>query len=190
MGKGSVNGRPKVLKPEIRNLIITWATETHRLMDREALAEALIDEIERLGEDPPTIKTLIAMISTARSSEKERIDEPWSMSVLRDQGFSLAPDVIPYVVQVQQRQKNIPPLSEVSIRQAQWIARLCKIIPNIDDLAIISWYYTLYDRVSRKANTPFDTTKPDSVLPDKDKVIEAFSRLIRGSIIQSAKTHF
>jgi hypothetical protein len=192
MGKGSVDGRPKALKPEIRNLITNWATEDvrYRDLDRELLADKLIDEIEGRGEIAPTVSTLKAYISTDRNQTRAAVDYPWSMSILRDTRFSLQSEVIPYVVEIQQKQKNIVPLGDVSIRQAQWISRLCKVVKDIDALSIISWYYALYERVTEKAGTQFDTTKPDNALPDKDKVVEAFQDLLQAASFKVSKPVF
>jgi hypothetical protein len=189
---GSVDGRPASIKPEIRNLITNWATEDeqHKSMDRELLADELIDEIEKRGEIAPTVKTLKAMISTARNQGKEEADYPWSMSTLREAEFSLPLEAIPYVVKIQQKQKSIFPLGDVTIRQAQWIARLCKVVKDPESLSVISWYYALYERISNKAKTPFDTTKPDSVLPDKEKVIAAFQDLLEATDFKAYKLSF
>jgi len=189
---GRIPGSPKAIPDEIENLIINWATEDniHKLQDRESLAWDLQEAIQKRGQKVPTLDTLKAKISTARNQQKEPSDYPWSMSTLRDPKFSLPPDVIPYVVKVQQKQKSMVPFADVSIRQSQWIARLCKVVPNIDNLAIISWYYTLYERVTNKAGTPFDTTKPDSVLPNKDKVIEAFQDLLEAASFKILKPIF
>jgi hypothetical protein len=189
---GSVEGRSRAFPTAIRNLIVNWATEDkeHCNLDRNRLAIELIEEIKKRGEIPPTEDTLIAMISTARSHSIEKVDHPWSMSTLREGEFPLLPDVVPFVVKVQQRQKDLPPLGVMTIRQAQWISRLCKVMSNIDDLAIISWHYALYERVAIKAKTTFDTTKPDSVLPDRDKVVESFHGLLDAADFKAIKPVF
>ena len=189
---GSVEGRPDAIKQEIRNLITYWATEDreHQDMDRVSLAENLVHEIIHRGEIAPTVKTLMAYISTVRNLAKDDVDYPWSMSTLRDSKFALPIESIPYVVEVQHKQRSIEPVVEVSIRQAQWIGRLCKVVTNIEALAQISCYYALYERVTQKAGTSFDTSGPDSFLPHKEKVIGAFQNLLQAANFEAVKIAF
>jgi len=121
---------PKI-SPKIRELIILRALDEPRI-PRDAVAIHLVDEIERMGLTPPSEDTIMKMISRTRNHEPNPLDNPWSIgSSIR---YDFSPDIIPVLIEVQklQMQSEYEAAKErLTIRQAQWIARLYPLVTEI-----------------------------------------------------------
>ena len=104
------------------------------------------------------------------------IDMLWSVGVCVK--YEIPGDVIPLLLEVK---RSIPPDEILTIRTAQWIAKLHTIIKDRTDLShlyYISTYYGLYERICALAQITFNTSKPDSMIPNSEKVKEAFIELL------------
>jgi len=77
----------------------------------------------------------------------------------------LPSEAIPYILKVQ----GVIPYFKVTIRQAKWISRLFSAVKEIKMLSDISRYYTFYEKISVISQTPFDTSKYDTLLIDSGK---------------------
>ncbi|MBN1369959.1 MAG: hypothetical protein JW954_06975 [Dehalococcoidaceae bacterium] len=107
---------------------------------------------------------------------EDPIDAPWSVGACLK--FDIPGEIVPLLLEVK---RNIPLEEIFTIRTAQWVAKLHNLIPDRKDLShlyYISTYYGLYEQICEMANIPFNTTKPDSMLPDSEKVKEAFIELL------------
>ena len=71
---------PKI-RPKIQGLIHLRALEEPRL-PRDIVALHIRDEIERIGEIPPSEETIVKMVSRERNREPNPLDEPWSLGML------------------------------------------------------------------------------------------------------------
>lgn len=120
------------IPPRIRVLIRLRALEEPRA-PRDVVAMHLIDEIHRMGLIAPTEDTLNKMISCERNREPDPLDEPWSIGVSKKYKDDFRPEIIPRVIELQKLQmrgdwNGIKPLT---IRQAQWVARLHDFVKEI-----------------------------------------------------------
>ncbi len=158
----------------------------------EALTEHLIEKERELhqGEPYESIKQLVEdeqispsairkYLSEVNSRMKNHeFDQPWHLALMRNPNYAIHPEAIPSVISVRRfLQRNIP-TDEVSIRQAQWIANLYAMVTDVEDLYYNSMFYALYENICDLAHIPFDTSKPDMMLPDSERVKEAFVELL------------
>lgn len=95
-----------------------------------------------------------------RSLEAKAFDELWSLGSLSD--HPIPPEAMPIVMSVYK--KALAENEELTIREAQWIARLYKIIDPPDLVWDWAWEYAITEWISEVTNTPFDTTELDSKL--------------------------
>ena len=100
-------------------------------------------------------------------------DTPWSIGACVR--YDIPADVIPLLAQVKSHIKSDETLT---VRTAQWIAKFSVMITDIDDLYYISLLYALHENICDLAHITFDTSKPDRMLPDAEKVKEAFVELL------------
>ena len=123
---------PKI-RPKIRALIRIRALEEPRL-PRDVVALHLRDEIERIGELPPSEETLIKMVSRERNREPNPLDEPWSLGMMSKYRADFPPEIVPVLIEIEKLQMYCnyeTPKERLTIRQAQWIARLYHLIREI-----------------------------------------------------------
>jgi len=97
-------------------------------MTRDALAEALITEIEKQGLEAPTHETTKSYISKYRNQPDSSEDLPWHTGLLKDN--PLPPEVISKIVAIQHLGKLSSQV--VSVRQSSWISKLNLIVEDID----------------------------------------------------------
>ncbi|MFC1941711.1 hypothetical protein ACFLWU_00655 [Chloroflexota bacterium] len=156
--------RAKAMLSEIKELITIRALED-RGKDRTLLAHELRDEIEAKfpQEIAPTADTIIKKISEARSHGSDPLDSAWHLGTLEMN--PLPSQAVPYILKVQ----GVIPHFKVTIRQAKWISRLFSAVKEIKMLSDISRYYTFYEKISAISQTPFDTSKYDTLLTDSGK---------------------
>ena len=168
-------GRPKKLDDRVSMLIKNWATidPYYKDMSRDALAEALITELEKQGLAAPTHETMKKYISKYRNQPDSSEDLPWHTGLLKD---NLSPEVISKIGAIQHLGKLSSQV--VSVRQSRWISKLYLIVEDIESLGEISWYYTMYEKLCYP-NAP-DMSPLDAALPDKEKFRQTFSRLVLG----------
>lgn len=144
--------------PGIKDLITLRALQDAG-KDRNTLAEELLIEIKSKfpKEIPPVIETIVKKVSEARNPEKDPLGDQWHLGAMSK--HPVPSETIPFILKIQ---KN----TQISIRQAIWISRLCKIITNLELLEDISFQYAFHERVSEISGTHFDTSDYDSLLLD------------------------
>ncbi|MFC2013484.1 hypothetical protein ACFLU8_01155 [Chloroflexota bacterium] len=111
----------------MRTLIISQAIHDSKTMPRRALAVRLQDLIQKMGEVSPTEDTLVRMISAARNQQPSELERPWSIGASSQ--YNIPADIVPLLIKVRQsriremKDLDLPP-RKLTIRQAQWFARL------------------------------------------------------------------
>lgn len=163
--------RAKVMSEDIRRLITLRATSTQTR--REELAQEILSEIEERypKQIPPSEETIIKMISNSRNREPSPLDRPWHLGALNDlQSLGISDISAEAVKRIQEIQlfissNNLPPLT---IRQAKWISKLHRLIPN-NRIYNYSILYSSYELVCLVSNTPFDTKEIDPLINDWNK---------------------
>ncbi|MFC2032691.1 hypothetical protein ACFLUS_04980, partial [Chloroflexota bacterium] len=123
---------PKI-RPRIKALIHVHALEEPRL-PRDAVAMRIKEEIERMGEIPPSEETLVKMVSRERNREPNPLDEPWSLGMMSKYKDDFTPEIVPVLIDIEKLQmfvKYDAPKERLTVRHAQWIARLYHLIKEI-----------------------------------------------------------
>jgi uncharacterized protein YciI len=149
------------------------STEAHRLLLQKMKAEGL-DEI--FGPNFPGISTVSKELKSlrqkdeARSPQSQGLDAPWTIgSVGPLLKYPIPPDAMPVVMAISTKSREISErqgphykvLTPLTIRQAQWIARLYKIIDDPDLLWAWALEYANAEWISEVTNKSFDSTKLD-----------------------------
>lgn len=173
-------GGPRISR-EVRSLIISQAIHDSKTMPRRALAVRLQDWIQKMGEVPPTEDTLVRMISAARNQQPSELERPWCIGACSQ--YNIPANIVPLLIKVRQsriRQMedvDLPPI-KLTIRQAQWFARLQpavealvkKVYPSDADKTLryleeVVTFYEEKERVSEILNEQYpDTSKLDDML--------------------------
>lgn len=148
-------GRPAI-KPHVKKLIYAKARQNKEI-PRAALAVELRNLIEEMGEVPLAEETIIKLISQARNHPEHPFDELWSLGSLVE--YPIPSEAMPAVMSAYK--KALAENGELTIREAQWIARFYKIIDPPDLVWDWAWAYATEEWLSNITNTPFDTTKLD-----------------------------
>ncbi|MDD5702923.1 MAG: hypothetical protein PHU23_12840 [Dehalococcoidales bacterium] len=185
------------ISPSMRQLIIAESLNVPRI-PRTALARNLINIFKnQYGKDAPlpAIETLEKLISKARNYD----NKAWHLGLLRQYCRDISPDAIPYILAVQSwldKQNwtiNLQKLSgegrHLSVKEAQWIARLFRTIKSLDDDEIghlyrISHWYAIHEimhDISNKDEDEFDTSEIDRALRN-DKMQELYESDIIAAI--------
>lgn len=121
------------IRPRIRGLIHLRALEEPRL-PRDAVALHLRDELERMGEIPLSEETLVKMVSRERNREQNPLDEPWSLGMMSKYKEDFPPEIVPVLIEIEKLQMHSDyeaPKEKLTIRHAQWIARLYHLLKDI-----------------------------------------------------------
>lgn len=93
----------------------------------------------------------------ARSSESKELGRPWSVSALAD--YPIPPEALPTVMSFYK--KRLAGDDVLLIREALWIARLCKIIDPPDLVWDWAFLYALEEMLSEIQGKPFNSTRLD-----------------------------
>ncbi|MDD5127586.1 MAG: hypothetical protein PHR43_05790 [Dehalococcoidales bacterium] len=164
-------GRGPQISKEVRRLIINEAIHDSRNMPRRALAVRLEDLIEKMGEVSPTEDTLAKMISEARNQQPSELDQPWCVGACAK--YSISPDIVPVLMKMKKLRATegaIGKLGTITIREAQWVARLypaaepvISVLTSDDNgrlwwLSVIVNGYVLRERVSEQMNEQYPNT--------------------------------
>ena len=154
--------RPRALTKRVRELILHRSKD--KSMSREALADKLIVEIEGLDERAPTIETLVKMISKARNQPVSPLDRDWRLDTVLE--YPLNPEAIVKIMKL--RTEHTEEYEEyfvhISIRAAQWIARLVSLPISTDVLLIYAKAYSFGEQTSEILHMQFDSSMLDSYL--------------------------
>lgn len=113
-------GKRARVTPDAKAYIINRALEYPRIQ-RSELARKLQGELKAKRYDVPALEVLERWISKYRNNPSDPEDGPWSIGKLRD--WEIPPETLSIVLKVAaySKQKRGRPLS---IREAQWVARL------------------------------------------------------------------
>jgi hypothetical protein len=122
---------PVILK-RIRQLIHVRSLEEPRA-PRDAVALHLIEEIERMGEISPTEETLKRMVSAERNREPNPLEKSWGLGILSKNKDDFPPELISVIIEMKKlkMRDDWEGSRDLTIRQAQWIARLYPLIKEI-----------------------------------------------------------
>ena len=159
------------ISSDVRHLIIGQAIHDSKNMPRRALAVRLQELIEEMGEVSPTEETLIRMASEARNKQASDLDQPWDIGACAQ--YNIPPDIIPVLIKLQTLKasgdkESLP--GEITIREAQWVARLYPVAEPvinksfIDDggrlglLSLIVSSYVQRERVNEQMNEQYPNT--------------------------------
>lgn len=138
----------------------------------KALAIHLTKIIEEKGEIPPEESTLVKWIGELRNQPENKIDEPWSLADLVQ--HPIQPEAMPAVMR--SYKEGLQEIRRLSIREAQWIARLYKVIAPPELVLPWAWKYALHERLSELVKRPFDTTRLDEMLlSDPGSVVKQYN---------------
>ena len=200
--------RPKAISDKAKMLITEYSLQ-YANQHREIVANILRREIRKLGERPPKQETLKKAISKARNQQGSSLDKPWHLHETLD----MPSDALSAIFTVKKWLENPKNKSEISsiaswterltngtmatpnvltIREAQWIARLYKIEPDQlsrpdsphrlyqairsprgEDYRLIAnpnllWYtakaYADYERLCKIAEVDFNTSRLDEAI--------------------------
>ena len=174
--------KPRRLKPSIKRLIYTRALRD-RDIPREYLANQLIEEIQKLGEIPPTPETTKRYISAARNT-KNPIDNRWSIGACKDYPECFSPESIDLLMEYMNRElaydEYIVDKHRFSIRTAIWMVRLKPVVDSYfntnDDMTMLLAAGESYSSAELASEvmgeTQFDTTELDLLVCNGD--LDAF----------------
>ncbi len=163
-------GRGPKISNEVRRLIISEATHDSKNMPRRALAVRLRDLIEKMGEISPTEDTLARMISEARNQQPSELEQPWSIGACAQ--YNIPADIIPVLMKMKRQRapEDEGGLGEITIREAQWVARLFPVAEPLVNkifvekesglwwLSLIVSGYVQRERLSEQMNEPYPNT--------------------------------
>lgn len=185
MSKIDESGRPEKLTDELKVEIIKVLQRSPRkrapaiqydiqLYIEKKLGHKLSPE-EKKGLLPGTslIGKYVKPIRKPILTHTEKPDPLWNIGTLEQ--FPLSAESIPHILKVQSLDSG---LFKVTIQQAKWIARLYKVIQDIDKLREISRHYAMYEKICKLAKIDnIDTSKFDRALMTSPKeAIELFER--------------
>jgi len=140
-------------------ILITDYALRFRDMHRTPLAEKILSEVDWPGK-PPEVEVLERKISKARAHETLPIDKPWSVASMSI--YPIPAEALPSVLRawVYTREKlNIT----LTIRQAQWVARLYAAINDIPNLVLYAFSYARFELIGELLGKGYesDTTGAD-----------------------------
>jgi len=180
------------ISPMTRRLITAEAMKLPRI-PRSILAENLLVQLKQQygGEDAPlpVKETLEKLISKARNVDTKA----WNLGMMCQYCTDINPDAVPYILAVQnwldkqdwrnERQEWLGIESSLTVKEAQWIARLFRIARNLEDDEIARLYraahwYAIHEvmhEMSGKDEDQFDTTEIDTALRT-GRMAELFER--------------
>lgn len=176
LGAGE-EGRKLTTREAIEKVTEYLIEREKRLYDEDIPYDLLKKRVEDEQISPSAIEKFNSELNTKITKTRE-LNHPWHLALMRNPKYTIHPEAIPHVIRVQQFQQLQNLSDEVSIRQAQWIAILYTAVPDITDLYYSSMFYALYENICDLAHIPFDTSKPDRMLPNSEKVKEAFIELL------------
>lgn len=132
--------------------------EPHK--SRMLLADEILEQMRQsrdIKDKLPERESIAKIISKARNHPESSLDEIWSLGSLVE--HPIPPEAMPAVMLAYK--KALAEKSELTVRQAKWIARLYKVIESPDLLWDWAWEYAMAEWLSEITNQPFDTTELD-----------------------------
>jgi len=142
------------------NELISQKKSKARPISKSSIEHKLADW-RRDGKIPPAMVNLPTEERPLDSEIPWSLDQPWSLGCLAEREIFL--EALPVVMQVwKQKQTWFEPLT---IRQAQWVARLYRLIPA-DVVLITHWaeLYALWERMGNLLGQKFESSAFDAAL--------------------------
>lgn len=161
---------PQVVK-EVTEFLVGKEKAKHKADSYDSLRKIVVDE--QLS--PTAIQKFVT--ETYIRMKNSEFDKPWHLACMRNPEYAIHPEAIPHLIRVQRWQRDNDPGYELNIRQAKWIGILYATVPKVEDLYHISLSYALWENTCDLVDILFDTSKPDMMLPDANKVFDAFVEL-------------
>jgi len=132
------------------------------------LVKEIQAEVDRHTEGKaPGISSVQKLLYQIKSREAEpqfkSIDRPWSLGTLSE--HPMPPEVIPKLLEIQ-RQGHRLGITSITIREAQWMARLHMHQADITLLHITAVAYALYEERCQLTGQQCDTSEFDDQLSD------------------------
>jgi len=199
--------RAKSMSSAIKLLIANAATSSNK--KREELAEDLIEDIKKKYpvEIPPTLETIVKLISKYRNHGQAYLDRPWNLGELDNLAklsvCNFDSEAIKYIHIIKQLPRHYPGYPTVTIRQAKWIARLFRITSDIFEgtengtkrsihyLSFTSVFYATQEIMAEIAGVTFDTQFLDESLLNPKSFISLFEEIEKNEDFKKAlKTFF
>lgn len=201
--------RPRELNPSVKRLIYYRAI-TQRMVPREYLANALIKEIEEIGEIAPKLETAKKYISRARNADNP-LDKPWSIACCSESNSIFSPESISEIMDYKQWLYHLlkdkddeyrdlfgGSVSDISIRHAMWIIRLkpliekalAELIENDENVRfsltfIIAMIYSMAETTCEILDEHFVSFGLDNALVAGD--LKTLSKIAGLSVMASSK---
>lgn len=156
------------LTPEVKKLIAQIYLE-HPDYGPTKIREELLKRMKETGVDQyfgpdwPSVSAVGKVVTEirkrddARLPELKRIDSPWSLSSLAE--YNIPPEALPVVMSFYK--KRLAEDDVLTIREALWAARLCKIIDAPDLVWDWAFLYATDEMVSEILGKPFDSRELD-----------------------------
>jgi hypothetical protein len=174
--------RAKTMSADIKRFIADSSMSNDK--NREELAEELISQvrIKYPNEIPPTIDTVVKLISKYRNHSRTPLDRPWNLGELDEfPELTIDSESINRIFEVKaymRKEGNVIPLT---FRQAKWISRLHRIkvkkTKYIPYLWFTSFTYANYEIICEIADTSIDTHELDFCLYDVNAFIAVSQEL-------------
>ncbi len=168
---------------EVRDFIRQAAVDFPNV-NREKLAETIMEELTENGKRTPSLEHLKKMISAARNSATDE-DRPWSLAASLKVGI---PDEANGEL-LKIRKRCILAGREFTIREAKWVARLrttmnndniVKVFPNAAKYASRERVWAMENE--NNPNVVFDTVEMDALMAFSDNYLSRETALLTGAI--------
>jgi hypothetical protein len=191
------------MSPGIKLLIANAAISSNK--KREQLAEDLLEDIEKKypSEIPPTLETIVKLISKYRNHGQSYLDRPWNLGELDNLAKlnigNFDSEAIKYIYVVTQLHRKEPIYPIVTIRQSKWIARLYQIVseiyPNNNEKRIIylsfaSVIYAAQEIMSEITGITFDTQLLDTHLHSPKSFFDLYYEIVKDEDFKKALDRF
>ncbi len=132
-------------------------------------------ELKLADENNPSLRSYEKEIQPLRKAlqTKDPLDEPWSIGACVEQKIYLSTEDIFHILQVRQKQlKDENLATQLSIRQALWMARLYAVAQHtsetedqaLERLWTYSFQYAIWEKVCNLKRDDFHTREIDDVL--------------------------
>ena len=149
-------GRGPNIPPDWKRYIMVRAV-MESYIPRMLLADQILEQMRQsrdVRDKLPERESIERDISKARNHPESPLDELFSLASLGK--YDIPPEAMPAVMSAYK--KTLAGNGELTIREAQWIARLHTIIDPPDTVWDWAWAYALEEWLSEITNKPFDTT--------------------------------
>jgi hypothetical protein len=102
-----------------------------------------------------------ARLAEQAKNASYRLNDLWHLSTLNNNEYSIPADAIPLILEIKRNMYEY-----ITIRQAQWLARLYKVVSGSYFLCWWSQLYAAREQIFEIAGLPFNSADLDSALSD------------------------